>query len=164
MIHKEDEGVDSKLVHAFLQFHRLYRFTDAPEIYCDADKQKKKCKLRYSEYWLLFYIRHHVKANPEGATASEISAMMHVKPPTINPPLTNLEKLGLIERKPDQNDRRYVRIKLSPAGIQFTIDHEKALFDRIHGLAVYLGEDKSNNLAELMNDVFQYFSENARKP
>jgi DNA-binding MarR family transcriptional regulator len=153
------DDIDARLVRALLQFNNLYRFS----------KMHKKCKvgatcekmhfnLKYSEFLLLFYIRSSTKLKPDGVSASELSVSMNVKPPTINPLLLNLENLGLIERRTDQNDRRFVRIELTPAGMKFTNKHETSLRKRVHELTCYLGVEKSNNLANLMNEVYTYFS------
>lgn len=153
------KDTDTQLVRAFLQFNRLYRFSShdidgAGSL--EADDRFKK--LKYSECLLLFYIRSAVKSKSDGVSATELSGMMNVKPPTINPLLTNLEKVGLIERKTDPNDRRFLRIKLSEDGMNLTTKYEQALFHKVHGLANFLGEEKSRNLIALMNDVYTYFS------
>jgi DNA-binding MarR family transcriptional regulator len=151
---------DVKLMQTFLQFNHLYRFNEPHDISNDGNTvNKRKCgKLRFSQIMLLFYIKFAVKTKPDGVSASELSVLMNVKPPTINPLLTDLEKLDLIKRKPDHNDRRFVRIELTPTGIEFTQEHQKVLLKRIHGLACYLGNEKSNNLIELVNEVYTYFS------
>ena len=152
------DDTDKRLTHAFLQFHNLYRFGKVNEKRKSLEEcEKRHMHLKYSEYLLLFYIRSAMELKPDGVSASELSVTMNVKPPTINPLLSNLENHKLIERRTDQNDRRFVMIVLTPDGLNFTHEHEEKLFKRVHGLASYLGENKSNKLAELMNDVYNYF-------
>lgn len=107
---------------------------------------------------LLFYIRHCVYEKNSGVTATELSEKMNVKPPTINPLIAHLEKAGLIERKHDENDRRFVIIELTKEGLDLTQRHIDSFVKKIHGLAEYLGDEKSNQLAGLMNDVYEYLS------
>jgi len=154
------DEIDSKLAHAFIQFYHLHRFVGPHDIDKGLSKfYEQKCrKMKFSELRLLFYIRHAVKTTPEGISASELSVIMDVKPPTINPLLADLEKLSLISRKTDTKDRRFVRFDLTPVGLKLVQDHQNIFFKKIHGLACYLGEEKSNTLIELTNDVYMYFS------
>jgi DNA-binding MarR family transcriptional regulator len=158
---KLDEDIESKLAKAFLQFNKLHRFSKNETE--NSERNGSKFNLRYSEFHLLFHIRYFSKLSTEGVTASEISARMQLKPPTINPLLSNLEKLGLIVRKQDKIDRRFVRIEMTPTGEQFILEHEAKWLEKIRGLSAYLGEKKSNDLVNLMNDVYNYFEENKKK-
>lgn len=152
---------DTKLLNAFMQFNNLHHFNVTR--HQDFDKthqpEEKFKNLKFSEYSLLFHIKLWSKFNSVGASSSELSSHMHVKPPTINPLLTNLEKLDLIKRSTDPDDRRIIRIALTPEGMKFTQDRENAFCQKIHGLAIYLGEEKSIVLSELMNDVYSYFTQ-----
>lgn len=155
-----NEDIETKLAKAFLQFNKLHRFSK----YETESSERNACNenninLKYSEFHLLFFIRYYCQQNAEGVTASEISAHMRVKPPTINPLLTNLEKHSLIARTPDKKDRRYVRIEMTPDGERFIAEHEKKWLDKIRGLAAFLGKEKSEELVTLMNDVYHYFDE-----
>jgi Transcriptional regulators len=159
-----DEDVETKLVKAFLQFNKLSRFNKAETETSDQTEcSGKQYNLRYSEFQLLIHIRYCSQSNPEGVTSSALSAYMQVKPPTINPLLSNLERLGLIARKPDKTDRRFVRIELTPAGLRFITEHEEKLLGKIRGLTQYLGEKKSNDLVNLMNDTYKYFESGMKK-
>ena len=92
---------------------------------------------------------------------SEISKLLHVTSPTITQLLKGLEATGLIERHIDPTDRRAVGITLTKKGEMVTqkaADTFSASFD---GLIEYLGEEQSNQLAELLTRVFRYFDEQA---
>lgn len=159
---KESEitDTDKKIVNSFIQFNQLYRFnrTQAHGMgkHWEMPQEGIHHKMKYSEFLLLYYIKASIKYSPGGVSATELSAHMNVKPPTINPLLTNLEKYGYITRKTDLNDRRIVRIELTSAGIKLTQDHQNMFFRKIHGLAQYLGDEKSNTLIEILNDVYAY--------
>lgn len=146
------DKTSSELMQAFLQFNQLYRCVGSER------HERRNKVIKFSEAILLFYITLSEKEKPEGVSASELSVIMNVKPPTINPLLANLEKIGFISRKTDAHDRRFVRFTLTDAGKEFIKEHQNTMFQKIHGLANYLGEEKSKTLVRLMNDVFRYFS------
>jgi MarR family transcriptional regulator, transcriptional regulator for hemolysin len=61
-------------------------------------------------------------------TQRELAATVGIEGPTLTHHLDGLEKAGLIERSRDLEDRRAVRVELTPAG--------DALFDRLRTAAV----------------------------
>jgi DNA-binding MarR family transcriptional regulator len=50
----------------------------------------------------------------DGLTQTEIANRVHIEQPTIAKTLQRMERDGLIRRQPDPNDRRRVRIHLTP--------------------------------------------------
>jgi DNA-binding MarR family transcriptional regulator len=92
---------------------------------------------------------------------SEISKMLHVTSPTITQLLKGLELNGLIERHMDQVDRRSVGIVLTEKGEMVTQKAREAIFASFNGLIEYLGEEQSEQLAELLSKVFCYYNEKA---
>lgn len=92
---------------------------------------------------------------------SEISRHMHVTSPAVTQFLKSLEAEGLIERRIDQADRRSVDVVLTTRGEQVAQNAEKAFTTAFGGLAEFLGEEQTNQLADLLIKAFQYF--NARE-
>jgi len=90
---------------------------------------------------------------------SEISKLMHVTSPTITQMLKGLEANGLVERHIDPNDRRAVRIALTERGEAVAHRAEEIFKDCFGGLVDYLGEQESNQLAELLLKARHYFNE-----
>jgi MarR family transcriptional regulator for hemolysin len=66
----------------------------------------------------------------DGSSQREIAERMHIEPPTLVRHLDKLEQEGLVERRPDPDDRRVVRVVVTPAG------HERLreLHDVVHQL------------------------------
>ncbi len=52
----------------------------------------------------------------DGATQRELAHLLDVAPPTISKMLRALEQAGLVERRPDEDDRRLTRVYLTPRG------------------------------------------------
>lgn len=112
-----------------------------------------------SEVGVLFTIRYGVQCNGRPVKVSEISKHMHVTSPTITQLLNGLEANGLVERHADPADRRIVGIALTQHGEQLAAQAENVLFETFQDLSAYLGEEQSNQLADLLFKAFQYFNE-----
>ena len=109
---------------------------------------------------MLFCIKKGI--NPQNLSemkVSEISKQLRVTPPTITQVLNSLEANGLIERQIDKTDRRMVSVKLTRKGEIVTQQAEEAFSASINGLIEYLGEEQSNQLADLLSKAFRYFNE-----
>lgn len=56
-------------------------------------------------------------ANAEGASQRQLAQHMRIEPPTLVRHLDKLAEEGLVERRPDPDDRRIVRVVVTPAGL-----------------------------------------------
>lgn len=143
--------VSEKLLKALFQFRNVYKNENILRcrLECGSDD------LRPSEIMLLFMLANATSS--EGVNVSDLSRMLHVKPPSITPILTRLEAKKMIERKMDANDRRIVRVRLLAAGIKFVELRRSILLEHFKGLVSYLGIERSIELTSLINDAFLYF-------
>jgi DNA-binding MarR family transcriptional regulator len=114
---------------------------------------------KQSEVGVLFLLKHAKKPGTHEMKVSEISKLMHVTSPTVTQILKGLEAHGLIERHVDPTDRRSVGIVLSKRGEDIADRAEEAFMVFFQGLADYLGEEESNQLAELLFKASRYFRE-----
>ncbi|GAC1400368.1 MAG: hypothetical protein NVSMB49_12490 [Ktedonobacteraceae bacterium] len=113
-----------------------------------------------SELRVLFCIRNG--ATPDTPMKiSEISKQLHVTSPTITQLLKGLEANRLIERHSDPEDRRSIGITLTEKGSAVAQRASDAFSESLHGLVTYLGEEQSNQFANLLIKVFHYYSERA---
>ena len=92
---------------------------------------------------------------------SEISKRLHVTPPTVTQLIKGLEINGLVERNGDPVDRRAVGIKLTEKGEKITRLATNDFLASINGLIEYLGEEQSDQLAELLVKASRYYNEKA---
>ncbi|MBE9606406.1 MarR family transcriptional regulator [Acetobacteraceae bacterium H6797] len=58
----------------------------------------------------------HLRRLPEPPTQRELAALLGIEGPSLVPLLDSLAKAGLIERRPDEHDRRARRIHLTSKG------------------------------------------------
>ncbi|GCE20533.1 MarR family winged helix-turn-helix transcriptional regulator [Dictyobacter kobayashii] len=143
----QDEAKAQRLLRSFMQF-------DKAEWH---ERSIEGCKP--SEIKVLLCIKRHMKLTSHEMKVSEISRLLHVTSPGVTQLLKGLEADGLIERKIDHLDRRAVGIALTKKGEQIADKAIEALFTSFNGLIDYLGEEQSNQLAELLTKVYTYFNE-----
>ena len=144
-----DNPLAQKLLRAFMQFHKAEWH------------QRSIAGCKPSEIRVLFCIKKSVKPDTPEIKVSEISKLLQVTSPTITQLLKGLEAHGLIERHIDPADRRAVGITLTEKGEKVTQQAAEAFSASLHGLIEYLGEEQSNQLAELLTKVSRYYSEKA---
>jgi DNA-binding MarR family transcriptional regulator len=138
-----------KLMRAFMQFTKA------------GWHQRSIAGCKPSEIRVLFCIKKGLKPDTPEMKVSEISKLLHVTSPTITQLLKGLEANGLIERNIDPTDRRAVGITLTEQGEMVTQQAAAAFTASLHGLIEYLGEEQSDQLAELLTKVFHYYNEKA---
>ena len=146
---KNSNPTAQKLMKTFMQFNKVEWH------------QRSIAGCTPSEIRLLFCIRKGAKPDTPDMKVSEISKRLHVTSPTITQLLKGLEANGLIERNIDLTDRRAVGISLTERGEMVTQQAAEAFSTSLNGLIEYLGEEQSNQLAELLSKVSRYFSERA---
>lgn len=142
-----DEAKAQRLLRAFMQLNKA----DWHQSYIDGYKP--------SEIKLLLCIKRQVKLTSHKMKVSELSKILHVTSPTITQLLKGLEADGLIARENDPLDRRAVGITLTARGELVANKAAEAFFTSINGLIDYLGEEQSDQLAELLTKVYIYFNE-----
>lgn len=140
-------GDDPKAQRLLEAFNRIRR-TDWHKM------PKGNCK--FSEIRVLFYIKKNNSEDARGVTISALSSMMDVTSPTVTPLIKSLESNGLVLRYNDQEDRRVVRVQLTETGEEVIRKAMRSYKERFQGLYHFLGEEKSVQLAELLEEVYQY--------
>lgn len=138
---------EQKLMSALMQFKRL-GWHHQPIAGC-----------KPSEIRVLFCIKKGTNPHSTEMKVSEISKRLHVTSPTVTQLLKGLEANELIERNIDPIDRRAVGVKLTERGEKVVQQAMDAFTDSMHGLIEYLGEEQSNQFADLLTKAFRYFNE-----
>lgn len=112
--------------------------------------------LKHSERMMLFAIQYIARDYPDGVSVTELSRLLHVKPPSITTPLNHMEKKGLVHRVQDSNDRRVVRIYITEEG-ETCLEQAKQMFNtRTRKLLEHLGIEKAKQYVLLMEEVLAY--------
>jgi DNA-binding MarR family transcriptional regulator len=89
-------------------------------------------------------------AGPEGLACSEVGERMINRDPDITRLLDRLERRGLIQRSREQKDRRVIKVRITPAGLDLlkSLNREVAEFHR--QLLGHLGEERLESLVRLL--------------
>lgn len=134
-----------KLMEAFSQFRKIH--WRPPHIK----------ELKPSEFMILHTVKHSYSENDCGIMISELSDLLKIARPTVTQLVNSLQKKSFVEKRPDEYDKRIVRVCLSEKGKNLARLGEDEFYHRFRGLAEYLGEKKSEELATLLQETFKYF-------
>ena len=100
---------------------------------------------------IMFQLEHE-----DGLTQLELARRTNVSPPTVSVTLQKMERAGLLERRPDENDQRSIRVYLTQDG--------HALNDRIHGefqkVDMQLVEGFSEEEKQMIRHIFAKMNQN----
>lgn len=143
----QDSQTRQKLMKAFMQFRKAGWHGKAVEGY------------KPSEMVLLFCIKRGVEPDSPGMKVSEISKRLQVKSPTVTQLINGLERAGLVKRNTDPEDRRAVAVQLTDHGEAITETAKEAFHESFDGLIEFLGNEQSEQLADLLMKANGYFTE-----
>jgi DNA-binding MarR family transcriptional regulator len=92
---------------------------------------------------------------PQGARPSELAAQRGMSKQAANYLLGQLERLGYLERRPDDRDGRSRRIALTDRGVQAGYTIRDAVREIERDWAAQLGEDRFAHLKTLLLELTQ---------
>ena len=139
-----------RLMEAFFRFRHVQRKSSVPG-------------MKHSEIRMLHIIARHRRETGRGVKISELSRMMQVTSPTITQLANSLEARGLVERSTASDDRRVIYVQLTEAGGAVLKQVSDAFFARFNRLVLHLGPEKSNLLADLLTECFDFMRADAEK-
>lgn len=148
-MNKDKNPTAQRLFEVFSKFKRMHKHKDQSPI----------PGLKTSEMHVLFCIKKNAEIGENGIKVSEISSIMNIASPSVTQSINSLEENKYVQRSMDKDDRRVVRVKLTEKGEEAIKIAETALENMLNGLVEYLGEEKSNELTELLSMVLSYFNE-----
>ncbi len=119
--------------------------------------------MKPSEFMVLHQVKHSFMEGTDGMMVSEISNNLKIARPTVTQLVNSLQKKGFLEKRRDEHDKRVVRIHLSEKGKELAKKGADEFYRRFEGLAEHLGNKKSEELAELLQEVFEYFQKTESK-
>ena len=97
-------------------------------------------------------------ANAEGASQRELAQHMRIEPRTLVRHLDKLAHEGLVERRPDPDDRRVVRVVVTPAGLarlRELHDVVQELDDEVRGILTKRDVEVLNRALPRINAYFE---------
>lgn len=93
--------------------------------------------------------------NDEGdKTMSELSTKMVTSKQQMTPIVDKLVTAGYVRRQHDDNDRRNVKIIITPAGIDFVENHKKDIVNKIQQKIANLSNDNLLTMQKSLSDLY----------
>jgi MarR family transcriptional regulator for hemolysin len=111
----------------------------------DADKRARAHGMTRAQWGILIWLERQ-----SGLSQKELAELLEVEPITVARLIDRLEKSGMVERRPDPNDRRIWRLHLRPHAYQVLreIDRQRAEIARM--LATGLDEAVLETMTETL--------------
>lgn len=89
----------------------------------------------------------------DGISQTDLAERLHVSKPTVTTSLNLMEREGLVERRPDEKDRRLTRVHLTEAGRERGDRLSAGLSSFVRETFGSLSDDDALELARLLDQV-----------
>lgn len=140
---------DDNVTHILEIFQRFSR----------ADWRKKKLwGLKASEIRLLICVKKGNEMSDCSMRVSDISKRLDVTSPTVTQMINSLIESGHVTRTTDSKDRRMTEIQLTEKGDQIAKKAMDRYYSLFAGMIDHLGKEQSQQLASLLDQVYQYLN------
>ncbi len=103
-----------------------------------SEDQAQEAGLTQVQHQLLVAIKGHPGDKPP--TVGDLASYLLLRPHSAVELVDRANNAGLVERIPDQDDGRVVRVRLTTAGDRIVAQLTRAHLDRLHELAVVLDD------------------------
>jgi DNA-binding MarR family transcriptional regulator len=118
-------------------FEKLLEFRVAlRQFQCWSEDQARDAGLTHVQHQLLVAVKGH--AGPMAPAVGDLADYMLLRPHSTVELIDRAEAAGLVERVPDADDGRVVRVRLTAHGEGTLQRLTRAHLDRLHGLATVL--------------------------
>lgn len=115
--------------------------------------------IRKNEMMLLMFLVHHLPADSPGLQPSELGKILRLTRPTITAMVNSLEEHGYVVRINDEEDRRVVFVRPTPAGVGLVNRARESFAANIADLVEFLGEKDAKELIRIMGEVGHYMEQ-----
>ena len=103
---------------------------------------------------LLFLAEHQ-----EGLSLRQMADILHVKPPTVTVSVQRLERMGLMEKRPDEKDQRTYRIFLTEKAKDILGEAKRIAIDNAQTATQGISPDE----LAILKDCFTRMTENLKR-
>jgi len=108
---------------------------------------------------VLYNVNHYKQKHEVGINIRDLKNKLNVSSPTVSQVINDLEKRDIVKRVHDSHDKRVTRVEVSKIG---SLELKKAfdiVEERFVNLSMHLGEEKSKQLIEILNQMITYFTQ-----
>ena len=96
--------------------------------------------------------------NQEQPTMKEVSSFLCITPPSATSIIDNLVKSQMLERIPDEKDRRIVRLRVTEKGKEFVQTHCQAITTQMEKILENLDESEQIQLINIYKKISNLYS------
>lgn len=145
---EENSELGKELMVAFGSFDRAYHM---------AFQKRFAPQHKPGHFMILGRLRRCGTADCEGLRVSTLASDLGVTASSVTQIVTELEAKGLVSRSIDPEDRRAVRVVLSPQGEKLMGEILAPYISSLGPLVRRLGPEKAKTLIELLGEVNDFF-------
>lgn len=91
-----------------------------------------------------------------GVNMSEIASFLQIELPSATSLVSKLVDRGLVQRLPDKEDRRVVKIELTETGTRLLSQTAELRSNKIKQLLTYLSDKQKHDLVTIMRTIKEY--------
>jgi DNA-binding MarR family transcriptional regulator len=130
-------------------------FTTSRLIYKQSKDKDRPDFFSFLQLEVLNYIKENKKP-----LMKEVAGFLSITPPSATPLINRLVKLGMLERCSDKDDRRAIRLSLTPKGQEMLKKEFKKVTDRMRKTLMMLNNKEQKNLVEIFQKLQKVYSDN----
>ena len=107
---------------------------------------------------------HYIASHGDEVIPGDIGNEMNVSTARIAQTLNSIEKKGWITREIDPDDRRRIRVRLTPEGKAFEEKHSRMIIDMTAEMLAGLGESDAVEYVRILGRLAEMASARVEKP
>ena len=105
---------------------------------------------------MLHLIYHQGNNEIKGISVSQLSELSQQTPSGVTQAINFLENKELVTRTIDEDDRRIMRVRLTPTGLKQVKEHHQNLLNLSYDFIENLGQEKISTFIEILEDMIAY--------
>lgn len=112
---------------------------------------------------MLHLIYHQGNNDIKGISVRELSILSQQTPSGVTQAINFLVNKELVTRTIDEDDRRIMRVKLTPLGLKQVKEHHQNLLNLSNEFIENLGQEKISTFIEILEEMIAYGERNNKK-
>lgn len=105
---------------------------------------------------MLHLIYHQFNGANNGISVSQLSELSQQTSSGVTQTINFLENKGLVTRTIDEEDRRIMRVNLTPLGLEQVKEHHQNLLNLSYGFIENLGREKILTFIDILEEMIDY--------
>lgn len=102
-----------------------------------------------------------IGSGEQGVSVREIARSLDITMPSVTVATRKLEEKGLVKKVPDKDDKRVVRVVLTPLGRKFDMAHHYFHVRMIRSILTQLKEEDKPTFMNAIRNLHQFFEKNS---